>query len=71
MLASAAPKTQRTQIERAHRARLLSYARRRGLDAEEALDAVQDSFLSFLELPEARSVARSEGAVSETRAGRP
>lgn len=48
-------------LVRAHRARLLSYARRRGLDAEEALDAVQDSFLSFLKLPEARSVARSEG----------
>lgn len=46
-------------LVRTHRARLLSYARRRGLDAEEALDAVQDSFLAFLKLPEARSVARS------------
>jgi RNA polymerase sigma factor (sigma-70 family) len=40
-----------------HRERLLSYARRRGLDAEEALDAVQDSFISFLGLPEAPSIA--------------
>jgi RNA polymerase sigma-70 factor (ECF subfamily) len=41
----------------AHRERLLSYARRHGLDAEEALDVVQDSFISFLELPEARTIA--------------
>lgn len=41
----------------AHRERLLAYARRRGLGAEEALDAVQDSFVSFLRLPEARSIA--------------
>lgn len=40
-----------------HRVRLLAYARRRGLDAEEALDAVQESFLSFLRLPEARAIA--------------
>jgi RNA polymerase sigma-70 factor (ECF subfamily) len=43
-----------------HRARLLAYARKRGLDAEAALDAVQDSFLSFLRLPEARDIARIE-----------
>jgi RNA polymerase sigma-70 factor (ECF subfamily) len=40
-----------------HRARLLAYARRHGLDAEEALDAVQDSFITFLGLPEAQSIA--------------
>ena len=40
-----------------HRSRLLAYARRRGLDAEEALDAVQDCFISFLRLPEARAIA--------------
>lgn len=45
----------------AHRGRMLSYARRRGLDAEDALDAVQDSFVSFLKLPEARGVARTGG----------
>lgn len=43
----------------AHRTRLLAYARRRGLDAEDALDAVQDSFGSFLRLPEARAIASS------------
>lgn len=41
----------------AHRARLIAYARRRGLDAEDALDAVQDSFVSFSSLPEARGIA--------------
>jgi RNA polymerase sigma factor (sigma-70 family) len=44
----------------AHRARLLAYARRRGLDVEEALDAVQDSFITFLGLPEARTIAQDE-----------
>lgn len=46
------------QLVHAHRQRLLAYARRRGLGAEESLDAVQDSFVSFLRLPEARSVAK-------------
>ena len=41
----------------AHRAKLLAHARSRGLDAEEALDAVQDSFISFFQLPEARAIA--------------
>lgn len=40
-----------------HRERLLAYARRKGLGAEDALDAVQDSFVSFLRLPEARAIA--------------
>jgi RNA polymerase sigma-70 factor (ECF subfamily) len=40
-----------------HRARLVAYARRRGLDGEEALDAVQEGFVSFLRLPEARTIA--------------
>src|SRR5690606_15871410 len=47
------------QLVHAHRQRLLAYARRRGLDAEDALDAVQESFVSFLRLPEARSMART------------
>lgn len=46
------------QLVHAHRQRLLAYARKRGLDAEDALDAVQESFVSFLRLPEARSMAR-------------
>jgi RNA polymerase sigma-70 factor, ECF subfamily len=40
-----------------HRERLLAYARRRGLGAEDALDAVQDGFVSFLKLPEAQAIA--------------
>lgn len=40
-----------------HRERLLAYARRRGLGAEDALDAVQDGFVSFLRLPEAQAIA--------------
>jgi RNA polymerase sigma-70 factor (ECF subfamily) len=47
------------ELVRAHRRRLVGYARRQGLGAEDALDAVQDSFTSFLGLPEARSIARS------------
>ena len=39
-----------------HRHQLLGYARRRGLDAEDALDAVQESFVSFLRLPEGADV---------------
>ena len=46
-------------LVRSHRGRLVGYARRRGLGAEESLDVVQDSFASFLALPEARSIARS------------
>jgi len=48
-------------LVRTHRLRLLAYARRRGLDAQEALDVVQDSFVSFLGLHEARDVARDSG----------
>ena len=46
------------ELVHGHRGRLLTYARRRGLSAEDALDVVQDSFASFLTLPEARSIAR-------------
>jgi RNA polymerase sigma-70 factor (ECF subfamily) len=41
-----------------HRSELLVYARRRGLAAEDALDAVQDAFVTFLDLPDARGIAR-------------
>jgi len=46
-----------SDLVHAHRERLLAYARRRGLSAEDALDAVQDGFVSFLRLPEARAIA--------------
>src|SRR5262245_61443151 len=42
-----------------HRAELLRYARRRGLTADDALDAVQDAFVTFLDLADARGIARS------------
>jgi DNA-directed RNA polymerase specialized sigma24 family protein len=47
------------ELVRLHRGRLVAYARRRGLTAEQSLDAVQDGFASFLTLPEARSIARA------------
>jgi RNA polymerase sigma-70 factor, ECF subfamily len=46
------------QLVHAHRHRLVAYARKRGLDAEDSLDAVQECFVSFLRLPQARSMAR-------------
>jgi RNA polymerase sigma-70 factor (ECF subfamily) len=47
-----------SQLVHAHRQRLLAYARKRGLGPDDSLDAVQESFVSFLRLPEARSIAR-------------
>lgn len=47
-----------SELVHRHRARLLAYARRRGWSAEDALDAVQESFISFLRLPEALSITR-------------
>lgn len=48
------------RLVHAHRARLLAYAVRRGLSAEDALDVVQDSFVPFLKLPQARNIAHLE-----------
>jgi RNA polymerase sigma-70 factor (ECF subfamily) len=48
-----------------HRARLLAYARRQGLAAEDSLDAVQDAFTAFLTLPQARAIARTEDDASK------
>lgn len=44
-----------------HRATLLRFATRRGLGPEDALDSVQDTFVSFLTLPHARTIADSAG----------
>ncbi len=41
-----------------HWPRLLHYATKRGLNIEDAMDAVQDSFVTFLTLPAARDVPR-------------
>ncbi|HEX5660548.1 MAG TPA: RNA polymerase sigma factor [Polyangiales bacterium] len=43
-----------------HRSRLLAYARKRGLNAEDALDVVQEGFLTFLRLPQALTVAEPD-----------
>lgn len=39
-----------------HRLRLLAISRRRGLSPEEAFDCVQEAFLTFLRLPEAKTL---------------
>ncbi|HEU4535761.1 MAG TPA: sigma-70 family RNA polymerase sigma factor [Polyangiaceae bacterium] len=46
-----------TAMVRAHRARLLEIARAQGLGADDALDAAQEAFVSFLALPQARTLA--------------
>jgi len=43
-----------TALVHRHRARLVGVARREGLRADDALDCVQDAFMSFLTLPQAR-----------------
>lgn len=43
-----------TDLVHDHRARLVRIARREGLRAEDALDCVQETFLGFLNLPQAR-----------------
>lgn len=46
-----------TRLVRTHRASLVAVARREGLHAEDALDAVQDAFTTFLVLPHAPRLA--------------
>ena len=48
-----------TRVVHEHRGRLLAQARRRGLDAQDALDAVQDAFVAFLRLPQARAIGEA------------
>ena len=43
-----------TALVHQHRARLTRVARREGVRADDALDCVQEAFLSFLNLPQAR-----------------
>jgi len=50
------------RLVHAHRARLAAVARREGLGAEDAFDAVQEAFAAFLILPQARELAPSEWA---------
>ena len=43
-----------TQLVHAHRGRLARIVQREGVRADDALDCVQEAFVSFLELPQAR-----------------
>ena len=49
-----------SDLAREHTRRLVTVARREGLDAEDALDAVQEAFGTFLILPQARSLVHEE-----------
>jgi len=49
-----------THLVRAHRQRLLAVARQEGLTDAEALDAVQEAFVTFLGLPEARALVERD-----------
>lgn len=46
-----------TRLVREHRDGLVSAARHEGLSAEDALDAVQEAFTAFLDLPHSRQLA--------------
>lgn len=48
------------RLAREHTRRLAGVAQRQGLVGEDAIDAVQEAFVTFLQLPQARSMA-SEG----------
>jgi RNA polymerase sigma-70 factor (ECF subfamily) len=56
-----------TQLARTHARRLAAVARGEGLDTVDALDAVQEAFHTFLQLPQARELAGRD-APDETRA---
>lgn len=46
-----------SELVHEHRARLVRIARREGVRGADALDVIQDVFVAFLELPQARSLA--------------
>jgi RNA polymerase sigma-70 factor (ECF subfamily) len=48
------------RLVHAHRGQLLAYARKRGLSADDALDVVQEGFVTFLRLPQAQTVAEQD-----------
>lgn len=51
-----------THLVHEYRGQLAAVARREGLGAEDAFDAVQEAFTAFLSLPRARELAPSEWA---------
>jgi RNA polymerase sigma-70 factor (ECF subfamily) len=52
-----------TRLVHAHRARLVAVAGREGLAAEDAFDAAQEAFATFLILPRARELAGDDEAL--------
>ncbi|CAM4364153.1 sigma-70 family RNA polymerase sigma factor [Corallococcus exiguus] len=52
-----------TLLVHQHRARLVTSARRRGLPPEDALDCVQDAFVTFLRMPEATTLSARSSEV--------
>lgn len=52
-----------TLLVHQHRARLVTSARRRGLPPEDALDCVQDAFVTFLRMPEATTLSARSNEV--------
>jgi RNA polymerase sigma-70 factor, ECF subfamily len=51
-----------SELARVHSRGLAAAARKEGLGAEDALDAVQEAFQTFLLLPQARSLVGSPGS---------
>jgi RNA polymerase sigma-70 factor (ECF subfamily) len=51
------------RVAREHTRRLAGVAQREGLAGEEAIDAVQEAFVTFLQLPQARSMASVDADV--------
>jgi RNA polymerase sigma-70 factor (ECF subfamily) len=52
------------RLAREHTRRLAGVAQREGLTGEEAVDAVQEAFVTFLQLPQARAMADQDADVS-------
>jgi RNA polymerase sigma-70 factor, ECF subfamily len=51
-------------VAREHTRRLAAVARREGLTGEDAVDAVQEAFVTFLQLPQARAMATLDADVA-------
>ncbi len=51
------------RLAHAHTRRLAGVAQREGLAGEDAIDAVQEAFVTFLQLPQARSMADADADV--------
>lgn len=51
-------------LAREHTRRLAGVAQREGLAGEDAVDAVQEAFVTFLQLPQARAMVREDDAVA-------